>query len=400
MQETSIKSKRRKKLYIATLDPYNKGGVLAMMSFVYSKAIESGFVPCLIYNLVVSLRKDLGRSYVSEKVFREDFNNMRGIAIKRRLPVFEFLNYLLNLCSWKKAISDGDIFFAASGGNHCALPFALLNKKFSLWVATPFYEDRIDRIKKESFFRKLRDFLSLPILLCFEYLIFKKATRILALSIYTRNKIIEKYKINPSKIDVVPYPIDINKFYPLDYSQRKNNYLLFTGRLNDERKNIPLLLTSFSKARDKYPDLKLILIGEKPNKKLVSLINELKISNPVKILGRLSQMEELVPYYQNASLFVVPSFQEGLCISALEALACGIPVISTRCGGTEDFIRDGGNGFLVKNNDPEELSRKIIEFLGLADDRKREFSNNARDYILSNYSPENIWQKLVECFNF
>lgn len=399
MQETSIKSERQKKLYIATLDPYNKGGVLSMMSFIYNKAIESGFAPYLIYNLVLSLRKDFDRSCISEQVFRENFNNMQGIAIKRILPVFEFLNYILNLRLWQKTISDGDIFFAASGSNHCALPFALLNKKFSLWIATPLYEDRINKIKKESLLRKLRDFLSLPILLYFERLIFEKAKRILVLSIYTRNKIIEKYKINSSKIEVVPYPIDTNKFHPLDYSQRKNDYLLFTGRLDDKRKNIPLLLTSFSKAKDQYPDLKLILIGEKPNKKLLNLINELKISNSVKILGWLSQMEELLLYYQNAALFIVPSFQEGLCISALEALACGIPVISTRCGGTEDFIREGYNGFLVKNNDSEELSRKIIEFLGFDDDRKRRFSNYARDHILSNYSPENIWQKLLECFN-
>jgi len=399
MQETSIKPKEQKKLYIATLDPYNKGGVLAMISFVYSKAVESRFAPYLIYNLILSLRKDFDRSHISKGVLKENFNNMRGIAIKRRWLVFEFLNYILNLYSWKKAIRDGDIFFAASGSNHCALPFALLNKKFSVWVATPIYEDRINKIKKESFLRKLRDFLSLPILLYLEHFIFKKATRILALSVYTRNKIIEKYGINPAKIAVVPYPIDVNKFYPIDYSQRKDNYLLFTGRINDERKNIPLLLTSFSKARSKYPDLKLILIGEQPNKKLLELIDALNISNSVKILGQLSQMEELLPYYQNASLFVVPSFQEGLCISALESLACGIPIISTRCGGTEDFVRDGSNGFLVKNNDPEELSRKIIEFLDFDTDRKRKFSNNARNYIVRHYSPENIWQKFLECFD-
>ncbi|MFH1088498.1 MAG: glycosyltransferase family 4 protein, partial [Patescibacteria group bacterium] len=363
------------------------------------KAVESGFASYLIYNLVVSLRKDFDHSHLSKEMFRESSNDMQGIAIKRRWLVFEFLNYILNLWSWEKATRDGDIFFVASGSNHCALPFALFNKKFSVWVATTLYEDKINRIKKEPCLRKIRDLLSLPILLYFEHLIFKKANKILALSVYTRDKIIEKYKINPTKIDIVPYSIDINKFYPLDYLQRKNNYLLFTGRLTDERKNISLLLTAFSKVRGNYPDLQLILIGENLNKKLMGLIETLNISNSVKILGRLAQAEELLPYYQNASLFIVPSFQEGLCISALEALACGIPIISTRCGGTEDFIKDGYTGFLVKNNDPEELSRKIIEFLDFGADRKKEFSNNARDYIVNYYSPENIWQKIIECFN-
>jgi len=72
----------------------------------------------------------------------------------------------------------------------------------------------------------------------------------------------------------------------------------------------------------------------------------------------------LLGIYQNALLFVLSSDEEGLGIAILEAMACGLPVVSTRCGGPEMIVRDGTSGFLVERNDSPALAgamQRIVE---------------------------------------
>lgn len=396
-------------VFIAILDPLNKGGILLMTKFVYSKLQEEEFDPFLVYNIVPSVRNNfqnykditLGEFLKVKQprlIFEEVFG-MKGYGIQRILPEFEFLNYVLNLGLWEKILNSkkNTIYFAIGGNNLCALPYVLLNKKFFLWVASPLYEDRIDRIKKENFFRKIRDYFSLPILLYFEKLVFKKTSKVLALSRYTKNKIVKKYPFVKNKIEVVSYPIDVNKFYPIPYNEKSNNYLLFVGRFSDERKNIFLLLRAFLKIKKKCPNLKLELVGDKPNYEIIDFINKNRLENNVELVEFVPN-ENLLSTYQNALLFIIPSFQEGLCIAGLEALACGIPVISTKCGGPEEYIIDGYNGYLVENNNLNDMIIKITNFLNLDENEKRKMSNNARNYIAKNYSTDIIWPRFLKYF--
>lgn len=397
-----------KKLCLSTLDPFNKGGILSMMEFVYSQSQKNGLSPFLVYNAIENFRHDWAEgkditfrkliNFVSPKIYKEKFKNMDGFAIERVLPEFEFLNYILNLKQWAKTIEGGDIFFAVGGSNTCALPFVLLKKTFSIWVASTLYEDRIDRIKKENLFRKIRDYISLPVLLYFERLIFKKAQKILALSDYTKNKILGKYDIQKNKIIIVRFPVDICKFHPLNYSRRKNDFILFTGRFNDERKNINILLFAFAKVKKEFSGIKLKLIGGRLEGDMLEIINKFNLKDSIEIVEFIDR-EELLNYYQNALLFVIPSLQEGLCISGLEALSCGVPVVSTQCGGPEDFIKDGHNGFLSKNDDEEDLAFKIKKFLKLSEKEKKEMAENSRNYILENHSIDKIWEQFNAVLN-
>ncbi|MCS7200799.1 MAG: glycosyltransferase family 4 protein [Patescibacteria group bacterium] len=400
-----------KKVLISTLDPFNKGGVLSMVRFFYFRTKEEKLIPTLVYNIIPSLRDDRQIDDINLFDFlklkkpiikKEEIFNMRGYGLQRVLPEFEFLNYFLNIKLWKKIINDNyDLFFAIGGNNLVALPYVIFKKNFVLWVASTLYEDRIDRIKKEKFIRKLRDYASLPILLFLEGLIFKRANKILALSYYTRNKIINKYSFTKNKIETAFYPVDTNIFYPLENRKRKNNYILFTGRFTDERKNIILLLKAFLYIKENKKlnfDLKLKLVGDKPNFLVLDFIRKNNLENKVEILDFLPN-DKLLKIYQNALLFVIPSFQEGLCISALEALACGVPVISTKCGGPEEFVIDDYNGYLVNNNDLNDLIEKILMFIKLDDSRKQQMGENARRYILENYSIEKIWPKFFQFFH-
>ena len=144
----------------------------------------------------------------------------------------------------------------------------------------------------------------------------------------------------------LPIPIDTDFFSPAPH-KRVDGRIGFSGRLDDPRKNLQLLLRALSHLRQAGHRLSALLIGGEPDERLRRLIRELGLGDAVEFTGYLS-IETLRDKLRTLDLFVVPSHQEGLCIAALEAMACGCPVVSTRCGGPEEFVLDDETGFLVE----------------------------------------------------
>ncbi|MBT8114541.1 MAG: glycosyltransferase family 4 protein, partial [Arenicella sp.] len=90
--------------------------------------------------------------------------------------------------------------------------------------------------------------------------------------------------------------------------------------------------------------------------------------------GKLSEID----------IFIVPSFQEGLCIAALEAMSCGVPVVSTRCGGPENYIVDGENGLLCDHN-PTSVSKAVVQLL-LDSEKRKQLGECARQTVVERFS--------------
>jgi glycosyltransferase involved in cell wall biosynthesis len=169
------------------------------------------------------------------------------------------------------------------------------------------------------------------------------------------------------------------------------------GRATDPRKNVTLLLRSFSIIKRQFPELKLIIIGDKPeDSRLEKICTQLGIEDSVYLLGRLPN-EDTIKYYTQAKLSVLPSLQEGLGIAVLESMACGTPVVSTKCGGPEEIIIHGENGYLVENNNVKALANGVCKLL--ADDAlRRKMGEKAREHILKHYSLEQIMPKFLEVY--
>ena len=104
-----------------------------------------------------------------------------------------------------------------------------------------------------------------------------------------------------------------------------------------------------------------VLIGGGPDGRVTASDPRARLRRPRRI--HHVPIETLRDKLRSLDLFVVPSHQEGLCISALEAMACGCPVVSTHCGGPEEFVLDGETGFLV-NPDPAEMADATRRILG------------------------------------
>lgn len=371
-----------------------------MATSLYDAAEAAGYEPFLVCNSLDNEQdirlKNILRGDWTREVKRTTIDKMTLIKIPRYLPEFEFLQYILNGSHWKEQIRKADVHIGVGGSNHCCYPFVRENCQFGCWTATLYWDDRKDRIQEQSIFWKIREHVSRPLLEQMESRIYKNAYGIYVLSEYTANQILQYYNINRDRISVVPFPINIDKFSPngnIKNSIESEPTVLFTGRFTDPRKNIYLLIHAFALVLENVPDAKLLLVGDKPGRDITSLIESLSIQEKVRFIDFVSH-DALPAYYRSSDVFAIPSKQEGLCIAGLEAMACGLPVVSTRCGGPEEYVHNGKNGYLVQNDKIEPLAQRISELL--QDDHIRyEMGLKARELVESRYETEKVKGQLV-----
>ena len=137
-------------------------------------------------------------------------------------------------------------------------------------------------------------------------------------------------------------------------------YILSVGRFDDERKNVGLLLEAYYIMRqtmDNPPSLKLVGTGD-PGPTFWKRVQEFGLKTFVSF--HLSPTrEDLVGYYQNAVCFALSSDEEGFGVVVIESMACGVPVVATRCGGPDGIISDGTNGYLVSVGDSAMMADRL-----------------------------------------
>jgi len=163
---------------------------------------------------------------------------------------------------------------------------------------------------------------------------------------------------SPAQVMLIPNGVDIGRFKPAP-SAGDRQTITFAGRL-DYMKGVHILLEGFRQLRDEIKNVQLTIIGDGPDRdKLRNLAREKGISDAVDFCGEAA---EIVPYLQQSSVFVLPSFSEGLSNVLLEAMACGLPVVATRVGGSIDLVQDQVNGILIEPDHAGQLyqAMKII----------------------------------------
>lgn len=384
---------------LATLDPDLQGGVPTMARLVYEIVEDAGHDPYLAFNridLTEDVRPwDVPLEGLSVEPVQTTVEGMEARYVSRVLPEFEFLQYVLNADAWNKIMADADIYFGVGGDNLCCHPFSRTDREFACWVATSMWDDRSDRLETSSLALRIRDTLSKPVLEWIEKRIYKDAESVLALSEYTSETLVEGVGVPREKVDVVPYPVDTDIFSPASQAEGDDSLsVLFVGRFNDSRKNTPMLLRAFSEVKEEVPDTTLHLIGDEPDSQIRSIVERLNIENSVTFTEYVAN-EKLPEYYRAADVFVIPSHQEGLAIVGLEAMACGTPIVATRCGGPEEYVQEGENGYLVPTDDPSRLAERLLMILSQRELRQT-MGERSREIIEQSYSRKKVSGILVD----
>ncbi len=215
------------------------------------------------------------------------------------------------------------------------------------------------------------------------------ADRIVATSPTDKQDVIRHYGVSPDKISVVPPGLDLSLFHRMDRDLAKQQLgldgkrmLLFVGRM-DRIKGVETLLRMAGEliAADPHLRLSVLIVGgdrqvrviDDASRELVrlrTLVGELGLRRVVKFVGPKEQ-HDLPAYYAAADVCVVPSYAESFGMVAVEAMACGTPVVASRVGGLQSTVVDGVTGFLVPSGRPDEFARRVRQVLDSPELRDR-----------------------------
>ena len=201
-------------------------------------------------------------------------------------------------------------------------------------------------------------------------------------------------KTNPKQpIQIIPNGVDIEEFHPAEAPGRDGLIFLTVSRLI-QRKGLDLVIRAFAKVAPRSPASKLIIVGEgNLRQELDALASSLGIANRIQFRGLLPHTE-MPKIYRSADIFALASRNEGMSNAILEAMASGLPIITTATGGIEELIRD--NGIVVPQEDVRALVGAMEE---LARDEEKRISLGRRSRELAQkFSWSRVARAYVEIY--
>jgi len=296
-------------------------------------------------------------------------------------PLFEFPLYSLALAS--KMIEVAEFENLDLLHVHYAIPHAtsaflakqiVKNKK--LKITTTLHGTDITLVGLEPSFLHLVKFS------------IEQSDGVTAVSRFLKEKTLTNYDIN-KEIDVIPNFIDTDVFKKVsvnDCAFRKhiapNNEKVLVHTSNFRAvKRVVDAIKVFEIVQKEIPS-KLLLVGDGPDRsECERLVRELNLSDNVKFLGKQDGIVEIL---SSSDIFLIPSQSESFGLAALEAMACGLPVISSSVGGLPELVKHNECGFIAEFGDVERMAKYTLDLL--TNEKKYElFSNNAANRAKNNF---------------
>ena len=237
--------------------------------------------------------------------------------------------------------------------------------------------------------------------------VLRRADRIVVATLAELTQLRFLYKADASKMVVIPPGVNVSRFYPIPSDEAKmyiglqpeDRMILFVGRI-EPLKGVDTLLEAMSclQMKESRP-VHLAIIGGDPSAspemmnaemaRLKNLCEVLGLDQSVVFLGVRDQ-DKLSYYYSAADVVVMPSHYESFGMVALEAMACGTPVIASEVGGLAYLVRDGETGFTIPAEEPETRCERVSRLLN---DRELHDSMSKRAV---EYAQDYAWEKIAK----
>jgi len=246
----------------------------------------------------------------------------------------------------------------------------------------------------------------------------RESAAVVAASTIELAELRQLYRADPSRVAVIPCGVDPEVFKPVRQADAREalgrdqceRLVLFVGRI-EQIKGIDVLLRALGLLFQRHPDLRsdvcLLVVGgaldpgdDAPETEKIlelrRLVHEHRMESNVAFVGSRDQ-EQLALYYAAADVCAVPSLTESFGLVALEAMACGTPVVGTRVGGLQTLIEDGESGLLVPAGDDTALAEAIHAVL--TDHRLRtHLSHGARERA-ERFTWSRVGQRMTELYD-
>lgn len=228
--------------------------------------------------------------------------------------------------------------------------------------------------------------------------------RVIAISGPVKEHLVRDFHVDPFKVELIPNGIDLAEFSiptqeAKEAKRRQHNIsggpvVGIIARLSDVKGHVHLI-RAFKDVLRKFPLAKLLIVGEGPEEeKLRRSVSELQLSSSVVFFKIIDRTAEVLPLFD---IFVMPSLQEGLGLSVMEAQAMGLPVVASRVGGLPDLIENNHTGVLVEPQDPQALAQAIISVLENPV-KSWNMGRSARIFIEHHYSAPQMTQRTSELY--
>ncbi len=232
--------------------------------------------------------------------------------------------------------------------------------------------------------------------------------RIIAVSRGAREDYLKRVSFDPDKVIVVSNGIEM-KPYKIDLSQTEARRLFSLPRSGfifgmaarfKKAKDHVGLVKAFSAALEKMPDAWLALAGDGPREQLIrEAAAKCSVGSRIVFTGRLDA-EEIPFFLKSLDVFVHPSFREGMPASVLEAMAAGLPIISTDAEGVTDiFDTEMFFGRMVKRGDIPALTSAIIELRKMNGNQREKMGRNAQTRLKQGFTREHMVGSIVDIYN-
>ena len=342
---------------VVTQDPRFGGGALAQTQAFVRAATELDRTPTLLHPRFLPLADSLAQVAQSGRIAR----TVRGAN-----------------SAWIVAAAAPYGYGAFRSG-----------RPYAAWIGTALDDEWTARRPHLRRSRRLALDLNAPLLRKLERRVLVGATRLFATSPSSRDGLAAAAAVAPEQIGILPIPVDLELYAPepdeswLERLERPR--VIFVGRADDPRKNARLLLEAWPRVRTALPHARLRLVGRTPL---------MPVPEGAEAVGEVASVADEL---RQASLFVLPSLQEGFGIVVAEALAAGVPVVVTPCGGPEDLVVSSGGGTVLADFAPKTLADAITNALAehhrLAEQRAR-----GRSYVEHHHSPDRLRMQLASAF--
>ena len=313
-------------------------------------------------------------------------------------PLFEFPLYSLALASKMVEVAtyeNLDLFHV-----HYAIPHAtsaylakqILNEKMDVKVITTLHGTDITLVGLEPSFLSLVKFST------------EQSDGVTAVSRFLKEKTLINYSIEKD-IEVVPNFIDTEIYKPnKDGAFREHiapngeKIIVHTSNFR-QVKRVTDTIKVFEQVVKEIPS-KLVLVGDGPDRsECERLCRELHLCDHVKFLGK---QDALVEILNAADVFLIPSQSESFGLAALEAMACGVPVVSTSVGGLPELVRHNETGYIAEIGDISRMAKYIVDLF--SNEKKHKlFAENSRKRAVENFDKsivvpmyENYYKKILE----
>jgi glycosyltransferase involved in cell wall biosynthesis len=227
----------------------------------------------------------------------------------------------------------------------------------------------------------------------------RQMERIMTVSECSLGDISDEYRIPRDRMRVVGNGIHVDVFQPIPGARRESDRLITTLSADQPLKGFRYLAEALAILRRERPELKLTVIGE-PGQRTgtAEKIRELGLEGAIEFTGRVAD-HEIAERYSRATLAVVPSLYEGFGFPAGEAMACEVPLVSTRGGALPEVVgTDGSCGILAEAGDAPDLARAIAEVLAMDEDRRRAMGESGRRRVLANFTWQRAAERTVEVY--